>query len=196
MNISTLKALALQIKTEVIDGANTALRIGTMFESIITYFEESSGWAFYADTQYTEANPFLLSPADDWTTILNNGGVLNTAQMPTDVVAFLENGIIQGNNGDGLEIMIQFKAKPVTNSGAISITTAVDIGGSLGRIFPRTTRINRGSGEIYDYISSISGFQGANFEANGGTTQFKVETAAVELFDFQLVLTRTHKARS
>ncbi|MFD2824669.1 hypothetical protein ACFS5M_13385 [Lacinutrix iliipiscaria] len=155
---------------------------------------DSTGWADYADGTYTSASPLSLTSSNK-ITLPNDASVTRDSQKPTDITEFYDstNSKITGRDGDGLNIVIEFKAKPTTAS-ITKLTVAIDIGGAVGEIYTRDFILSKGNGVEHYYLSSFTAYTLDTWEANGGTVKI-VSDAAADIYDIRYVLTRTHKAK-
>jgi hypothetical protein len=153
-----------------------------------------TGWAAYADGTYTSANPLIL-PAFNKITLPNDASSKNESQKPIDVTEFYNatNSTITGRNGDGLNVVIEFKVRPTVNQ-TTKVTVAIDIGAPIGEIYTRDFITSKGVGVEHYYLSSFSGYNLGTWEANGGTVKIESDNEA-DIYDIRYVLTRTHKAR-
>lgn len=153
-----------------------------------------TGWADYVDGTYTSASPLTLS-ADTQITLPNNANITRDSQMPVDVTAFYDpsTATITGRNGDGINVLIEFKARPTTQA-TTRLKVTIDIGGAVGEIYPRDFVLAKGSGEEHFYLSSFNAYTLGTWETNGGAVKIK-STANAEIYDIRYVITRTHKAR-
>lgn len=151
-----------------------------------------TGWADYSDNQYTSASPLVVTTK---VTLPNNAGNTVDFQKPIDVTTFYNStdSTITGRNGDGINITIEFRARPNLND-APRITVAIDIGGAVGEIYPRDFVLSKGTGIEHFYLSSFTGYTLNTWEANGGKVKI-VSTSSVDIYDIRYVITRTHKAR-
>lgn len=152
-----------------------------------------TGWADYADTQYTSASPFVVSTTK--LTLPNNATIIRDNQKPIDITTFYNStdSTITGRDGDGINITIEFKARPATPN-LTRITVAIDIGGAVGEIYPRDFILSKGSGIEHFYLSSFGAYTLNTWEANGGKIRI-ISTAPTEIYDIRYVIMRTHKAR-
>ena len=153
-----------------------------------------TGWADYVDGTYTSANPFSIA-ASTKITLPNAANTIRDSQKPIDITEFYNstNSTIVGRDGDGLNIVIEFKAKPTTNQ-ITRLTVAIDIGGVIGEIYIRDFVLAKGQNVEHYYLSSFNTYTLATWEANGGTVKI-ISTADTDIYDIRYVLTRTHKAR-
>ena len=90
--------------------AQTALRVGTLFERIVT----KNGWASYVDNVHVDLGSAQVLVTDTDTVLNNNAGTVVDSQKPYDITEFY-NGTtkkIIGRNGDNLDLMIYFTAVP------------------------------------------------------------------------------------
>ncbi|MFD2914609.1 hypothetical protein [Psychroserpens luteus] len=153
-----------------------------------------TGWASYVDGTYTSASPLTLAGSVK-VTLPNDATNTIDSQKPIDITEFYNstNSTITGREGDGLNIVIEFKAKPTTGS-VTRLTVAIDIGGAVGEIYIRDFVLAKGIGVEHYYLSSFDTYTLNTWETNGGTIKI-VSTSAAEIYDIRYVLTRTHKAR-
>ncbi|MGB5943797.1 MAG: hypothetical protein WBG71_13020 [Leeuwenhoekiella sp.] len=155
-----------------------------------------TGWADYVDTQYTSAAPFTgITTTPARVSLPNNAGIIQDGQKPVDISTFYDSttGTITGRDGDGVNIVIEFKARP-TNTNIPRITVAIDIGGAVGEIYKRDFILSKGAGVEHFYLSSFNAYTLNTWEANGGTVKIS-STFPVEVYDIRYIVTRTHRAR-
>lgn len=155
-----------------------------------------SGYADYADTQYTEGSPFTVLSGTK-VNLPNNAGLVYDEQKPTDIVTFYDeiNQKITGRDGDGLAVVFEFKVKPLQNASNIRVRTSIDIGGAVGEIYPFAKTLERGVGVEDDFFHAFAGYTRDTWEANGGQVKVQATNSNIEIYDIRYVLTRTHKAR-
>ncbi|WCO03406.1 hypothetical protein [Psychroserpens ponticola] len=153
-----------------------------------------TGWADYVDGTYTSGSPFTLV-ANTKVTLPNDASTTRDSQKPIDITEFYDsaNSKITGRDGDGLNVMIEFKVKPTANK-TTKITVAIDIGGAVGEIYTRDFITSKGVGIEHFYLSSFNTYTLDTWETNGGTVKIESDYSA-EIYDIRYVLTRTHKGR-
>lgn len=182
--------------SEISVNSSTGLGSLTALDAIIATATSSqnTGWADYTDTTYTSASPFSLTAATKYT-LYNHADVIRDSQIPVDVdsVYSRSDSTIIGFNGDGWNILIEFNIKPTT-ANVTKLSVALDIGGSVGEIYPRDFILTKGNGVEHYYLSSFTAYMLDTWEANGAKVKVQVDNAA-EIYDLRYVLTRTHKAR-
>lgn len=141
-----------------------------------TTASDYTGWGDYVDSQYTSASPFIIGVAGppssispNRITLPNNAGVVRDLQKPLDVGAFYDNGsqTITGRDGDGVNIVIEFKARPNTNLDS-RLTVSIDIGTPVGEIYKRDFVLSKGFDQEHFYLSSFNAYTLNTWEANGG----------------------------
>lgn len=152
-----------------------------------------SGWADYVDGTYTSAAPFSVNTTQ--VTLPNDAATVRDTQKPIDVTTFYDvtTQTITGRDGDGINIVIEFKIRPTTSSDT-RVTLLIDIGAPVGEIYKRDFVINKGLNIEHYYLSSFNAYTLNTWEANGGTIKIDA-THEVEIYDIRYVITRTHKAR-
>ena len=148
------------------------------------------GWVQYADTQYTPAAPFTVQPGA-WTPIPNDGLNVIDAHGPTGVVFYDGAKITPDQSGDGVNITINFSA--ISSQAQTDCEFAIDIGGTIGRIFPRTFTCADSAGSVKPISFSFSGYTLGTWKANGGELQIKTEHA-VSIYGVSIIIGRYSKA--
>lgn len=153
-----------------------------------------TGWGDYVDGTYTSASPLVLT-TNTKITLPNDATTIRDSQKPTDVTTFYDPATskIIGRDGDGLNIVIEFKIRPTANT-TTKITVAIDIGAPVGEIYTRDFITSKGVGVEHYFLSSINAYTLNTWEANGGTVKIESDNPA-EIYDIRFVFTRTHKAR-
>jgi hypothetical protein len=154
----------------------------------------STGWASYVDTQYTAGSPFAISPNTN-TILPNNANIIIDNQKPTDIITFYDpvNQKITGRNGDGLDMMIYFFAKPTQNDQWLDVW--LDISGIIGRIFDATFSFPKGNNVERGVLYAIpSAYTGATWEANGATIYVRSNNTC-NIYGMIYNFDRSHKAR-
>lgn len=153
-----------------------------------------TGWGDYIDGTYTSASPLTLS-AFSKITLPNDASTIRDSQKPVDITEFYNSASskIIGRDGDGLNIVIEFKVRPTANTNT-KITVAIDIGSPVGEIYTRDFITSKGVGVEHYYLSSINAYTLNTWAANGGTVKIESDNPA-EVYDIRFVFTRTHKAR-
>jgi hypothetical protein len=167
--------------------------IAGYFNSMFDEIFGRTGWATYVDTQYPNVGtPFSVSANTD-TNLPNNSGSKDESQIPTDIVEFYDGSTITGRNGDGMDIMIYFKA---TSSAANQyIDVWIDIGGSIGELYRKTYTFPKGAGSEAGIMYSLaSAYTLGTWESNGGTVKIR-SSASCTVYGITYNFDRTHKAR-
>lgn len=153
--------------------------------------EKKTGWAYYQDSQYTQASP--LSITSGRTQITNNtlGPVTDTNNLPTSVTSwFYGNKFTPNAINDAFILRLDFTATAGSPADKFNLELEV---GSGDIIFSPTLEMNKGSGTRHYFSVSIPVWVGSNFLANGGkfyintTSSFTIDTVG-------LYINRTHKA--
>lgn len=90
-------------------------------------------------------------------------------------------------------LTIEFKIKPTT-AAITKLSVTIDIGGSVGEIYPRDFILTKGNGVEHFYLSSFGAYTLNTWEANGGTVKVITDQNA-QIYDIRYIITRTHKAR-
>lgn len=157
-----------------------------------------TGFADYADTQYTVGSPFAVTGGVD-TLLPNNAGLIYDTEKPTDIATFYDGTVITGRDGDGLTFTFEFIAVP-TNVGTTTIEIWLDITGGTGtptnlaNLYRRLETFEKGVGVEKTITYSISGYTRNTWEANGGVVKIRTN-GTCDIYGVRYVLHRTHKAR-
>ncbi len=153
-----------------------------------------SGWAEYRDGAYTSANPIEINKNTKYT-LPNNANISNESQLPIDIPTFYDASTskILGKDGDALNVVIEFKARPTAGSFA-RLSVSLDIGGAVGEIYPRDFSMAKGKNEEHYYLSSFQVFTLNTWSTNGAKIKVSC-TEDTEIYDIRYVISRTHKAR-
>lgn len=183
------KAEWVTVKSETEIGANTADRVGTAGENTSNLVASATGYGNYRDTLYTSVAP-LTVVADTTTDLPNNKLGGDESQLPLGVTTFYDGTVIKGLEGDGMNILIEFKIKP-TSVAATTIEVWFDIG--LNPLFKRLTGFPKGNGVERPISFTTLAFNGATWAANGATIKFNVNGSA-EIYDIRYLIARVHKA--
>ena len=154
-----------------------------------------TGWADYVDGVYTSSNPFELTPGNK-VLLPNAANTIRDSQKPVDITTFYDstNKKITGRNGDGVNILIEFKAKPTSTTAITRLTVSIDIGLASGEIYNQDFLLEKGRDVEHFYLSSFDAYTLDTWETNGGEVKI-VSTAAADIYDIRYIITRTHKAR-
>lgn len=158
--------------------------------------DTGTGWAQYADTEYTSANPLVI-PVGPAVRLPNNALSTITAHLPDDITAFYDGttGKILGNNeGDTITLRVSFKCFTDNNNGFAEVT--VDIGGTIGSILDLPINFPRGTGSINarPYTSTNLLYTLDTFVQNGGELLIESIRGTTSIYDIVYVIERTHKA--
>jgi len=166
--------------------------IATALNSMFSILFGRTGWASYNDTQYSEGSPFVL-PANTDTTLPNNAGTIVDHQKPVDVASFYSNGLITGRDGDALDVMVYFKAKPSAVEQSMDVW--IDIGGSVGELYRQTFSFPKGAGVELGILYALpSAYTLNTWETNGGSVKIS-SASTVQIYNIVFNFDRTHKAR-
>ena len=192
----SLKDDSIEIKAETLAGANTALRVGTLFERIVT----KNGWASYVDNVHVDLGSAQVLVTDTDTVLNNNAGTVVDSQKPYDITEFY-NGTtkkIIGRNGDNLDLMIYFTAVPTAPNQYvdiwIDITAGVGTPVNLANLYRQTFSFPKGSGVERGILYALpSAYTLDTWEANGGVVYVR-SNAPLSIYNINYNFDRTHKA--
>jgi len=158
--------------------------------------DENTGWARYADTQYTEASAFVVQSGQTLA-LPNNSGETITSQLPTGVTSFYDSvtgKITPDTELDKMVFTYRFKAKTSSASNA-SLSFGIDIGGTFGIIFPDSRLFIKGANTEQPFNFVMPGYAGATFLANGGIPKITSIGGTASIYDIELQIERTQKGR-
>ncbi len=153
---------------------------------------QTTGWAVYNDTTYTEASPLVVT-AGTTVDLPNNAGDVIETHLPTNVSALYNGTVITPENvGDAYEFSLRFNTKSSVNEGAVRVS--VDIGGTIGEITADSRRLFRGTGVENQVQMNFTIYSLDTFIANGGTVKFEAIAGDQSVYDIRYIIVRTHKA--
>ena len=156
---------------------------------------DSTGWGNYADNIYTVGSPLTITDGAAAVSLPNNKANTIETQKPTDVTTFYDGNVITGRNGDGINITIELKCKPLGVGASPKLTLYIDIGGSVGAIYTRDFVLSKGNGVEHYYLSSFNAYTLNTWESNGGAVMVSAENEDIAIYDIRYIITRTHKAK-
>lgn len=134
-----------------------------------------SGWASHIDTQYPNSGSAFTLTSNTDTIFPNNSGTVVNSQKPLDITSFVEvinigaysHSRIVGRSGDGIDIMLYFKAVPSSVNQYLDIW--INIGGAVGELYRQTFSFPRGAGVERGILYALpSAYTLDTWEANGG----------------------------
>jgi len=172
--------------------------IAGLFNSMFDEIYGRTGWAYYADNQYTSGAPLAVL-ADTDTSLPNNAATVIESQKPTDITTFYDGTVITGRDGDDIIISIDFTIEP-TNVGTTLIEVWLDITGgtgtpaSLANLYRREFGFAKGVGVARKVSFSHSGYTLNTWATNGAVVKIRTNGTA-DIYDIGYILKRTHKAR-
>lgn len=153
--------------------------------------QDATGHASYTDTAYTVGSPLTLLAGVD-TVLPNNSGVIYDDEKPDDITTFYNGTTITGRDGDGLAIMIYFKATPSTINSELDIW--IDIGGGIGELYRQTVYF-RGATKKGVLYTLPTAYTRATWESNGGTVYVKA-SVNMTVYGMNFNISRTHKSKN
>lgn len=143
-------------------------------------------------TSIDSVNNFLYLESRDGD-FENGEAITGDIEGSSTAVGIRVPGKITGRNGDGLNILVDFKAKPTTAT-ATRIDVWINIGGAVGELYRRTISLTKGQNAEHGITMSVAGYTLDTWESNGGIIYVRVN-AATDIYEIRTVLTRTHKAQ-
>lgn len=152
-----------------------------------TAMDGLTGWGAYVNTAAAQS---LVAATK--VSLTNNAGTVLETQKPADIASFYTAGKIIGRNGDGLGVTVELTFTP-SNGTASNFYMAIDIGGSVGEIYPRDYAILRGSGVAHKISYSQICYSLDTWQANGGTVKVEADGPG-SVTGVRYVIHRLHKA--
>lgn len=153
----------------------------------------TTGGGAYDDTQYTTGAPFALAVLDGSVNLPNNAGIAYISQVPSVLTnGFYNLGKIQGYNNSFFNVTMEFSVRPTTASSDICLKTSIDIGGTVGEIYPRNFTLSKGSGIEHFYSASFLYYTRDTFELNGGLVKVSTENGPVAIYNIRYVFAIQH----
>lgn len=153
--------------------------------------QDATGHASYTDTAYSVGSPLTLLAGVN-TVLPNNSGVIYDDEKPDDITTFYNGTTITGRDGDGLAIMIYFKATPSTINSELDIW--IDIGGGIGELYRQTVYF-RGATKKGVLYTLPTAYTRATWESNGGTVYVKA-SVNMTVYGMNFNISRTHKSKN
>lgn len=148
-----------------------------------------SGWGSYV---HTGASQTLVGGVK--VALLNNAGTVLEPQKPVDIATFYNGTTIPGRNGDGLVAGIEFTFTP-SSAAASFLSLAIDIGGTVGELYPQEYIIAHGSGIPHKISYTAAAYTLDTWQANGGVVRVLSDGPGV-ITGVRYVIHRLHKART
>ena len=146
------------------------------------------GWARYVGDQYTVGSPFTIAEGVT-STLPNNAASKIETYLPFGITSFYDgNKITPAKVGDYYIFTIRFKAKG-TNLNSV-FDFGIDIGGSLGIIFPETIIFSKGSNTEQNFSIDTPGYSLDTFLSNGGLVKITAVTGNISIYDIEFQITR------
>jgi hypothetical protein len=154
-----------------------------------------TGWASYVDTQYTTSGTAFALAADTDTALPNNSGTVIDSQKPEDIDEFYDGTVIKGRNGDGLGVLIYFKAIP-GNVSVEALDVWIDIGGSVGELYRQSFSFPKGAGVEKGVVYALpAAYTLDTWEANGGTVKVRAVGGPIDVYAINYNFNRNSRAR-
>lgn len=146
------------------------------------------GWARYVGDKYTVSSPFTIAQGVT-STLPNNAASKIETYLPFGITSFYDgNKITPAKVGDYYIFTIRFKAKG-TNTNSV-FNFGIDIGGSLGIIFPETILFPKGANTEQKFSIDATGYSLDTFLSNGGLVKITAVTGNISIYDIEFQITR------
>jgi len=170
--------------------------IAAALNSNFTGINGRTGWAQYADTQYTVGNPFVVS-AGTTVALPNNAGSTITSQLPTGVTELYDGTrMVSDDVGAAYAIRIGFTVSNSSQTGAFALDADISAAGDGSiDIFNRTTSLARGANTPQAYNTTNLIYSLGTFAANGAIIRFESIAGDSSIYDISYVISKIHKGR-
>lgn len=171
------------------DGGGVGFAAGTATAPAV---QKYTGWAQYADTQYSDSTPLVIVDGQT-VTLPNNAGSKIEQYLPEGVTAFYDAQTLKITPkaaGDYNIITIRFRASATTSSAHMDF--GIDIGGSQGVIFRDVKVFPKGAGVEHSFAFSCPGFSLNTFVTNGGQVKIGVTGGDIEVYGIEFQIARVH----
>ena len=138
------------------------------------------GFGFYTDTLNTILSPQLITSGSA-VAIQNNKGQVFEPSLPTGVTTLYNGtGITPPSANGQFQAYIAFIGRSSTNNNSFRVS--IDIGGTLGEIFPTIETFVKGTNIYQPYSIKINGYMGSTFLANTGIPKIEVTSGTMEIY--------------
>jgi len=156
---------------------------------------KNTGWWNITDTTFIPTNPQTIPANTRTKLIINSDNVIETYSpngLPvSDIYDDITNKITPLLNGDSYIFRLSLTANPTLNNR--NFTIDLDIGGTQGIVFQRSTRLARGAGNDTQISVTNSIFTLNTFVANGGELYITCD-GEVDLTDISLFIQKITSA--
>lgn len=152
----------------------------------------ATGWAFYDDSEYTEASPLNVNNDVSQVTIDSLGSFTERRYLPYGVHDLWVNDKIDPENiGDTYSFRLDLTAKAGSNADKFRLY--VDIGdGGVVEILSQTFEINKNTGQTEDFSYSVPIFTLGTFNANNGKIMIETDND-IDFYNMGIFIQRIHK---
>lgn len=153
-----------------------------------------SGWALYADTQYTAVSPLVISQGTV-VNLPNNAATADEGSLPTGSPPLYDGTRIWPNNiNDTYDVRITFKASTSSGaSGGFNVSLDLSAAGNDSiTVASQPVRMLRGANAVQTYTINFPVFCKSTFVANGGLLRIESVTGNLTMYDISLFLVKTY----
>jgi len=184
LDIGGRKALKYSNPQTIEESDSDALVTKSMAESLDEQIKESRGWWNIADNTDNSLNPQLITSNTRTKITISPDSVIDgygANGLPSSSIwDGVSNKITPIQLGDSYIFRISFTANPTLNNR--NLTIDLDLGGSQGIIFERSTRLARGANVDTKVSMTNSIFALSTFVSNGGEIYITCD-GDVEIFN-------------
>lgn len=155
-----------------------------------------TGWAYYADDEYTSGSPYVIAE-DDTATIPINAATTIDTYLPFGVTSFwsvADSTVTPQFAGDDYAISLRFKCTASANNAGVIMY--LDIGGSQGIILSDSRRLLRGAGSTENRINfELTPYALQTFKDNGGKIRIEAVGGDLSLYDMGIKISKISSAQ-
>ena len=123
----------------------------------------------------------------------DNAGTKIETQKRLDVVTLYDGEFVTGRAGDSIIVGTEMTFTP-DDGEASSLTLSIDIGGAIGKIYPRDFALVKGAGVAHRISYYPPAYTLDTWQANGGAVTVNADGPGV-LTAVRFVIHRLHRAR-
>ena len=158
--------------------------------------EGATGYATYTDTQYTQANPLVIT-AGAVVNMPNNASISLSDQIPSGVASLYNGSRLVSNDARAAYIIrVGFTVSSTSQTGAIGLVADISTAGDGSTpIINKSLALIRGANTPYPIVFSELYFSRETFVSNGAILLFESITGDSSIYDISYVIAKVHKGR-
>lgn len=172
--------------------------VSTALNSMFDIIFGRTGWANYADDEFVQGNPLVVSQGTE-IVLPNNAATVIESQIPFDYTQLYSGSRVLSNNiGDTFTVRVTFKAFGSNNNSGFNLKfdiSALADGSNIISTIP--TRMIAGSGQNNEqtYTTSFDLFSLNTYVDNGGVIRIQAVDGNLTIRDIGFFIERKHRGR-